>query len=153
MVHPFYTIGMNEDKTQDYTDIQTAVLYMIHKRYANNWPQNGLRHLHCYLYFLWHWRSAMHKGVLGMHRFVLGSLPCWFVLWFLFVLPIGAAEQTWSQILFSTLQSVCLRLSLLLSGRLFRPLSRLRWTSTQVGKKHLEWYFDPGLLLNEQSCG
>lgn len=33
---PFYTTGMNEDETQDYTDIQTAVLYMLHKCYANN---------------------------------------------------------------------------------------------------------------------
>lgn len=74
---------------------------------------------------------------LGMHRFVLGYLPRWFVLWFLFVLPIGAAEQTWSQILFSTLQSVCFRLSLLLSGLLFMPLSRLRWITTQVGKSIL----------------
>lgn len=36
MVRPFYTTGMNEDETQDYTDIQTAVLYMLHKCYANN---------------------------------------------------------------------------------------------------------------------
>lgn len=40
---------------------------------------------------------------IGIHRFVLGYLPYWFVLWLMFVLPIGAAEQTWSQILFSTL--------------------------------------------------
>lgn len=40
---------------------------------------------------------------IGIHWFVLGFLSDWFVLWFLFVLPIGAAEQTWSQILFSTL--------------------------------------------------
>lgn len=32
----FYTMGMNKDKTQDYTDIQAAVLYMLHKSYANN---------------------------------------------------------------------------------------------------------------------
>lgn len=39
--------------------------------------------------------------LIGMHRFQGVNILCWFVLWLLFVLPIGAADHTWNQFLFS----------------------------------------------------
>lgn len=66
------------------------------------------------------------------------------LLWLLFVLPIGAAEQTWSQIQFSTLcRKACLHCSVV-SFTLSRSGEPLAGSS-----KHLGWYVDPGLLLND----
>lgn len=61
----------------------------------------------------------------------------------LFVLPISAAEQIFSQILFSTLQSQSVCSSLYCSVARFIEATGLAQVNLyQMG---LEWYFDSGL--------